>query len=532
MCAPHRHRRARGKWRESIGRWRIGFRRRQLIDERWKHDRPRRRCRAVGRTASRHENIYGAPGASFVISFGGGPPAANLSLGFRNTANALSYTSAVSASGGVTLPPKAGIYGVELRDTTTGLVSYGQSTVTNVVSGFTSIQQVTLPAFTPFGSIWPQVSMTAGDITGDAYPDLVIASGYAAADGSVSNPGFYIYPWSNGSFSAATTIPLAGRLICAATLLDVDADGDNDILFVDNIMATYAFDICTMTNNGSGSFSAPSCISEIGTSASMFRAVGGMALADFDRDGHMDLAISGGLVDTASAGTTSTKDVRIYRNTAPGFTLTKTISASSTIAFTSTVIGDVNDDGLLDIVTNGGSPAAVHVFNATGDFSFSDPTQLTGNQTDPSGAFYADQVTLGYLNADGALDILLSHTNGPSSVFFSGSTGYAMSTIPNFTEQHGARFHVLDLNTDGVDDIILPYKNRLLANNTYGALWANANNITATASPATTNSIYGSATTSSWVEGNLVFSDFDNDGKLDAVNFATYIMTLEALKGH
>jgi hypothetical protein len=375
--------------------------------------------------------------------------------------------------------------------------------------------------------------MTAGDVTGDGYSDLVIASGYAAADGSISNPGFYIYPWSAGSgmFGTPIVVPLSNRLICGAALLDVDADGDNDIVFVDNIMATYAFDICTLTNNGSGSFSGPSCITELGTSASMFRAVGGMALADFDRDGHMDLVVSGGLIDAASSNATSTKDVRIYRNTAPGLTLTKTISESSTVAFTSTVVGDVNDDGLLDIVTNGGSPAAVHVFNATGDFSFSDPTQLTGNQTDTYGGFYADQVTLGYLDTDTKLDILLSHTNGPSSVFFSGSS-YSLSTIPNFTEQHGARFQVLDLNTDGVDDIILPYKNRLLANNTYGALWANANNITTTASPATTNSIYGSATTSSWVEGSLVFSDFDKDGKLDAVNFATYVMALEALKGH
>lgn len=479
------------------------------------------------------KNIYGAPGASFVIRFDGGPPAANLSLQFRNSANDIAYKSAVSTSGSVTLPTKAGVYGVELRDTGSGLVSYGQATVTNIVSGFTSIQETTLPAFSPFASIWPEVSMATGDVTGDGHPDLLISSGYAAADGSVSNAGIYIYPWSTTSSTlvAATPIALSGRLLCGIALLDIDGDGDSDIVFADNVNATYAFDICSMTNNGSGSFSAPSCVQEIGTSTAMFRAIGGIALADFDRDGHMDLVVSGGTADTSSS-TTTTKDVRVYRNTGGSFSLMKTISVPSTVAFTSTVVGDLNDDGELDIVTNGGSPSAAHIFMATGDFSFADATQLTGNQTDSYGGFYTDQVTLGYLNTDTTMDILLSHTNGPSSVFFSGSAGYALSTIPDFSEQHGARFHVLDLNIDGVEDIILPYKNRLLANNTYGALWANANNITTTAAPATTNSIYGTATTSSWVEGNFAFDDFDNDGKIDAVNFATYVMMLEGLKGH
>ena len=469
-------------------------------------DRARLRTEGVVHLATK--NIFGSPGLTSVIKFDG-VPAANLQLRFRGSANNVAFSSPVDASGTIQLPPKAGVYGVELRDNVSGLISYGQATIALPVSGFTSIQQTTLPTFSPFGSVWPQVSMLAGDITGDGHPDLVIASGFNAADGSLTNPGIYAYEWnaSTSTLTAMAPIALANRTICGAAILDVDGDGQNDIVFVDNVLSTYAFDVCTLSNKGSAGFSAASCVTETGTASSMFRCAGGIALADFDRDGRVDIAVAGETINPVPSNATKTKDVRVYQNTTSGFSEHIAMTLPSTASYESIAIGDLNDDGELDIVTNGGAPPAVHMFTGEGNFSFGEPTQMAGDQTDPSGGFVTDQVTLGYLNSDTSLDILLSHTNGPSSVLFSGTAGYTLTPVPDFSEQHCSRFQVLDLDVNGTPDIIIPYKNRLLANNTFGALWANASNIGTAASPSTSNSIFGSATTSSWVEGSMIFAD-------------------------
>jgi hypothetical protein len=472
------------------------------------------------------KNIYGPPSASFPIEYAGG--GTGLELRFVDASNRVAHASPVGApsgagNGSVTLPATAGIYSVELRNAAGG-ISFGQATVSHAVSTFTSAQRTTTPSFGPY-AVWPETSLVVGDFSGDGRPDLILASG-TDGSGALSGEGIYPYTSSGTILAAGTPTALPGRRICAMKLIDANGDGAADLVFADERANLNVMDVCVVTNKA-GIGSAPNCITIDATGAGRPSCIGGIAVGDFDRDGRTDVVVAGGRVSSSSW---TEKTLFFFRN-GPTAVLASAgfVSLPSTAPYQSIASGDLDDDGRLDLVANGGAPSRVHPFIATTQgFVFSPPTLVA-----PAHGDYAyDQLTLAYLNADGKPDILLTHPDGPSSVLHSTGNTYTAAAIPTFAEQHGARFAVLDPNVDGVLDVFIPYKNRLLANNTIGALRKTLPTLLDSVSPSTQNSIFGAATLASWSYATPAFADFDADGKIDVLLFSAATLQFEVLKGN
>jgi hypothetical protein len=478
------------------------------------------------------KNLYGAPSGAFTIAVDA-PSSPSLTLRFENQAHMITFSEPVPTSGVIALPPTPGWYRVMLEDDATHVRSYGQASVTNPATTFTSIQQGVTSGFGAWGNVWPNASMAIGDIDGDTHPDLVLASGLDQ-NNALTGEGVYPYTWQPGTSKlvAQTATPLTGRFICGVALADMDADGDPDIVFADQRNATSQFDVCVMSNDGTGTFAAPVCATDTGTTKNHVICLGGIAVADFDRDGLPDVAVAGGSQNDTTT-TSLTAEVRLFHNTSSGLVESVAYSTSGD-AFQSLTLGDMNDDGLIDLVTYGQTPAKLHVLLATGDLTFAAPIDYAPAH----GAFNYDQVVVAYMNADTTPDAFVIHPDGPSSLFMSDAQRNLVATqVPTFVpEMQAARFVTFDLDVDGQLDVVMPYKNRLLgadagAPGPAGAFRTTVAASTTQGTPAPSNSIVGAKQYTSWGEASFAFADFDGDGTIDALYFSPYNSTFEVLKG-
>jgi hypothetical protein len=403
------------------------------------------------------KNLYGVPQSTVTIGYTSN--AASLTLRFENQAHVVVFSEPVPMDGTVQLPSEPGVYRVMLEDDLSHLRSYGQASVTNPTTTFASIQQGTTTGFGAWGNVWPDTAMAVGDIDGDGHPDLVLASGKDDQNALVGE-GIYRFTWqpSTQALVAQPAIPLVGRLICGMNLADMDADGDVDIVFADQRNATSQFDVCVMTNDGTGAFAAPVCTTDTGTTKNHMLCVGGIAVADFDRDGLPDVAVAGGFQNDATT-TSLTAELRVFHNLGASGLDEKDAFSASGDAFQSIAIADMNDDGRLDLVAYGQTPPRLAVLLATTDLTFDAPIKYASVHGD----FNYDQVVLAYMNDDTTPDAFVVHTDGPSSLFMSDDQrNLTAKQVPTFAAQHEARFVKLELVVDGQLDVVIPFMNRLL----------------------------------------------------------------------
>ncbi len=470
------------------------------------------------------KHIYGRPGDPFAITFTGGA-VENLELRFIDSAHRVVHASSLSSTGVAVLPQLAGVYRVELRDGLTGGISHGQATVTAPVATFTSSQQVTLMAHGPYAPHWPLIPLVAIDVDGEGHPDLV--RGASVSDtGTLGTAGTYAHRWGVGSPQlgphAASVFP--ERRLCGFVMFDHDGDGDPDMIVVSERTDTYEIEICVLANEN-GTFPAEVCETQPGSMQDFHHCHAGVVAADFDRDGRVDLAIAGARASAAS--TYSGAELLVLANRPTGFVVAKTWRGSGTQVFGGLAVADVNDDGRIDILTNGGEPSRLHVFIAGDDFAFAEPTLSMSLHGD----YYSDSITPGYIDGNPTLDIILSHADGPSTVFYSDGSALTPALIPLFTEQHGSRAIVFDPDINGELDVLIPYKNRFLQTNRMGGMRKSAGLLTSSVTPSAANSILGTLTTGSWAYVNFVLDDFNRDGRLDALFVAGFTYQIELLLG-
>ncbi len=133
-------------------------------------------------------------------------------------------------------------------------------------------------------------------------------------------------------------------------------------------------------NDGHGGFGETETIQDAAAAQ-----VNGLAAADFDGDGRVDLVLAG------AAGTV------ILRNDGQGGHRRTTISAASSMAV---AVGDINQDLFNDVVVVHSSSRAVNLFVSNGGpLTFASTIQSYGS---------VSSVALADLDADGRLDMLLS----------------------------------------------------------------------------------------------------------------------------
>jgi hypothetical protein len=309
-------------------------------------------------------------------------------------------------------------------------------------------------------------TVAAADLNGDGRPDLIVTNSQSANVSILLNVG-------SGLFSSATNFAVANDPIGIA-FGDFNGDGKIDIAIGANSSGDGKLSI--LLGNGSGSFTtAPNSPILIGGQAN------GVAVADFNSDGKQDVVIatfsigyflllgdgtgrfgapakisdiSGASVNTADLNGDGKPDLAMGTTTGLGILLGNGLGGFSAPVFRplpgaswirSTAIGDVDNDGKLDVAAVGDSPGGIGYFKGDGSGGFSAmPNYLSGRST--------NQLALGDFDSDGDLDIVSGEsilTNIGGGVFEA-----ARALYPQTPGSGGPSYLAFgDFNADGLTDM-------------------------------------------------------------------------------
>ncbi len=257
------------------------------------------------------------------------------------------------------------------------------------------------------------------EVTGDAYPDLILGNKLYANDGDgsfslrsgtgilgsvaatadldhdgkldlISLNGALTVLWGNGNgtFSPAA---IGGSSATTLVCLDYDLDGRQDIY-----LGTYSGDNHLYRNEGARSFVDETASAGV----SCTRSTSGVTTGDYDNDGWPDLYVGN------HRGQLSDPDNRLYRNNGDG-SFSNLSASAGTPARASTrtaAFADYDNDGWLDLLVNDHYYGnKLYRNNRDGSFTDqADPLHLDGGFGDYFGMGWGDY------NGDGALDLFVA----------------------------------------------------------------------------------------------------------------------------
>ncbi|MDD3626185.1 MAG: FG-GAP-like repeat-containing protein [bacterium] len=264
-----------------------------------------------------------------------------------------------------------------------------------------------------------------------------------------------------------------------------DLDGDNDL---DLILTGVSSQLVSRIyiNDGMGAFS------EINTGSLTAVYESAAVLGDLDNDGDLDLILSG---FTGSSGIT-----KIYANDGSAAFSEINPGSLTALRMSSLVLGDIDNDGDLDVITCGynGSSAITQIFqnNGSGSFSEINPDSLPD--------YYQTPLALGDIDNDGDLDLFIGGSPY-TRVFQNDGTGSFTEIFANTLggSMRGS-IALADLNSDGYIDLIASgfsptgYETRNYINNYPNGfnLFSNLDNL---------------------IDGSIALGDLDNDGDSDLI---------------
>ena len=199
---------------------------------------------------------------------------------------------------------------------------------------------------------------------------------------------------------------------------DFDGDGLDDVAFADNMPGSPSMASLKVSRNNGGLFATPVAVESPVANLEMT----GIAVADIDHDNRRDIvAVLRGLVSNPG-------QVRIYLNrTQPGGAMTFAAPSASAgtqidmeflLGFGSQIAaGDLDRDGDIDIVVSGGLGNGVTALDNRLIQNHGVPGFVRRDL--PGGAIVPTGITLGLINDDDALDLIVSESTTQS-----GGRGY------------------------------------------------------------------------------------------------------------
>lgn len=337
-------------------------------------------------------------------------------------------------------------------------------------------------------------SVAFSDIDGDGDKDLLITGFSKAANLARSelyrNDG-------NGNYTAIANHGITPLKNGTVVFADFDNDGDQDLLSIGQIeemgVSTILYE-----NDGSGNFENMSSIF-LGV-----RHYGKVKFVDIDGDGDQDALIIG--VDPFSSnGITA-----LYINDGTGNYVRKTDTGLTDMRGLTFAIGDIDGDGDLDLILNGGSYVdgnqdRTKVYKNDGDGHFT----LVNGTPFPNTTF--NEILFADVDGDGDQDVfVLGGSNAPvTKLYLNDGNGNFSESSQSFPQVFQGMAAFADVDNDGDLDLIFSGAQSMSANTTLTKLYINngAGNFTEALGMPFTN----------FTSGTVVFADVDGDNDLDVI---------------
>ncbi len=287
-------------------------------------------------------------------------------------------------------------------------------------NGAGSFTRAHLPGYTTFN-----LTAKGGDVNGDGYIDFVQANYINGSSGRVTA---YINN-GNNTFATGAVINIS-QVVNSVTLVDANNDGALDIVIATDTTGSAQ---SLYLNDGHGNYSV---------AASSIPGANIIEAADMNNDGYTDLIIT----------KRQTNLRMVYRNSGTGAFVnifTSVYTGGATCQYT-TALGDVDADGLIDMLV--GCTSQVFIYKNSGTGGAFNTSILSSTLT-------ASSMALGDLDNDGDLDLIgAGVTLGGSTVWLriytNGGTGTFTFSSSNTDIQDYTRLGIADIDGDGDLDYV------------------------------------------------------------------------------
>ena len=267
-------------------------------------------------------------------------------------------------------------------------------------------------------------AVAVGDMDGDGELDIVIAR----ADFS---PMQLLLDNGSGGYSTTDLSPSSGEF--AVAVGDLDNDGDLDIVYGDSGVIYF------MLNDGNGNFATPSMLVTSGSSVYPSAII----LSDLDGDGSLDIFVG-----------FSSGPCELYINNGDASITYDSFTVSNTAGFNDEAddisVGDVNNDGHLDLLIVTSSPTK-------GDLLLLNNGDGTGytKVNLPHGLTTTSSIAVGDVDDDGDVDIVIGIKNAANKLLLNDGTGTFTSTDLPGGSLNSVSVGLGDYDGDGDLDIIV-----------------------------------------------------------------------------
>ena len=274
------------------------------------------------------------------------------------------------------------------------------------------------------------------DIDNDTDLDIILQGQNSANKGSTlvyTNDG-------QGEFTKKRQNNLIGMYDSVLAAGDIDNDGNIDLISAGKINAV-TYETAIYLGDGTGGFSQ--------TNEGIIYPInrGDLKLGDIDSDGDLDLIIIGG----KSGGRVGS----IYENEGDGFFIEINIGDIEPVIDGSLDLGDVDNDGDLDIILCGGKKGGsrfTRLYMNNGDGSFKE------NDSDFINVFSGD-VHFGDIDGDGYLDLFVSGNSLQGTIVRAylndGSGYYDEVEISGIFQVYQSEIELFDINNDEKIDLVI-----------------------------------------------------------------------------